>query len=295
MRDNRRGKRWLLALARRVAANLKEVRHGTCLRIRTPSRATWTDTDGWYAVIGDLGPRQPRLEVWLDRYSGYPDRKFWYGFYFYREKRLQEISAGVSRGLLPIRTITWRDVNRRERALTERLPRDQFNAPLLEKYGSEGAFFGVFDRTSHSIEADATLRATAVAFFNSVARTLPRAKPEDDTQEVYPQVENRMLVVSHLRRERSRLLATARKIQDKYRCQVCTFRFTDLYGTLGDVFAEAHHRVALSRLREGVTTSIEDLVTVCANCHRMLHRMSGGRDDVKTLRDIVRAHRKPHR
>jgi HNH endonuclease len=33
--------------------------------------------------------------------------------------------------------------------------------------------------------------------------------------------------------------------------------------------AEAHHIVPLSQLRESVKTRLEDLATVCANCHRL--------------------------
>jgi predicted HNH restriction endonuclease len=31
---------------------------------------------------------------------------------------------------------------------------------------------------------------------------------------------------------------------------------------------------------------------VCANCHRMLHRMPGLHDDVEKLKRVVRTHRK---
>ena len=96
------------------------------------------------------------------------------------------------------------------------------------------------------------------------------------------------MVTSHLRRERSRYLATERKIHDKYTCQVCGMRFKDIYGELGEDFAEAHHIIPLSKLRGSVKTRIEDLRTACANCHRMLHRMVGKRGDVEKLRAIVR-------
>ncbi len=120
-----------------------------------------------------------------------------------------------------------------------------------------------------------------------MARALPNAKQRDERHDVFPQEENRKVVTSHLRRERSRLLATECKIRDKYTCQVCGFRFGNIYGKLGDGFAEAHHKVPLSKLKEGVTTRLEDLITVCANCHRMLHRMEGKQDDFKKLKKLV--------
>jgi hypothetical protein len=48
------------------------------------------------------------------------------------------------------------------------------------------------------------------------------------------------------------------------------------------------HRVPLGQLRDQVKTRVEDLITVCANCHRMLHRMAGTRDDASKLKRTVR-------
>ena len=121
---------------------------------------------------------------------------------------------------------------------------------------------------------------------------MPSASLDTDGHIVYPQAENRKQVTSHLQRERSRLLATERKIRDKYTCQVCGIRFEDIYGKeLGAGYAEAHHLVPLGYLKGDITTNIEDLRTVCANCHRMLHRMSGKRKDIEKLRAIVKRHR----
>ncbi len=109
----------------------------------------------------------------------------------------------------------------------------------------------------------------------------------------YPRQENRTLVQTHLtlERRRNRYLAAERKRRDKYLCQICGMKFVTAYGSpLGDGFAEAHHRVPLSELPDLTETHIEDLITVCANCHRMLHRMEGMPGDVDKLRKIVRRH-----
>jgi len=64
-------------------------------------------------------------------------------------------------------------------------------------------------------------------------------------------------------------------------------RFSDQYGELGNGFAEAHHIEALNNLDDQVVTKVKDLITVCANCHRMLHRMKGLKEDWKTLRKQI--------
>ena len=94
------------------------------------------------------------------------------------------------------------------------------------------------------------------------------------------------MVVWSVYGERSKMLATECKIRDNYECQVCGLRYEDAYGKLGQEFAEAHHLVPLSKLRESIKTRLEDLATVCANCHRMLHRMAGQRNDIHQLKKL---------
>jgi len=290
--QSRQGRAWLLTTAKAVAERLKLQSEGTGLRIRIPSRATTTNTDGWRAVIGDLGRNQTRLEVWFDRFSGYPNRKLYACFYSEDRHKMTAITKRVSRKLWPIRTITQKDTDEKKHlVLIDRLKRSEFNSPILEKYPDGWTFYGIYDPTRDSSEmVSPHFCARAVAFFEDVARALPHATAEDVQRDAYPQIENRKRVVSHLQRERSRLLATERKIRDNHVCKVCGFRFEDCYGKLGNEFAEAHHLVPLSRLREKVRTSIDDIATVCANCHRMLHRMAGERGDMKKLRAIVRTH-----
>ena len=286
----RQDRAWLLATTKAVAERLKLRGEGTRLRIRIPRRAATTNTDGWYAAIGDLGKNQPRLEVWLDRFSGYPERKLYACFRSEVRQQITSITKRVAQKLWPARVVTPKDTDEdKHLVLAERLGRSEFNTPVLEKYQEGRTFYGIYDPTRETAERVSPHFCTrAVAFFEDVARALPHAAAEDEQREVYPRFENRKRVASHLQRERSRLLATECKIRDNYECQVCGLRFEEVYGGLGIEFAEAHHRIPLSHLREQVRTRIEDLATVCANCHRMLHRMPGQRDDIKKLRAIVR-------
>ena len=54
---------------------------------------------------------------------------------------------------------------------------------------------------------------------------------------------------------------------------ICGFDFEEKYGELGRGYIEVHHIKPLSELNEEVVIVPEtDLICVCANCHRMLHR-----------------------
>lgn len=283
----------LVEKATAVAARLKANKQGTCVRVRV-RRATKTDTDGWRVIIGDLGKKQPRLEVWYDRFSGYPERKLCACFESDERGSMTAITKRVTRKLFPVRIVKVKDIKLDTHfELTDRLAPSEFNVPIREEYDDGQTFFSIYDPTRESAKnVSSQFCNRAAAFFEDVARSLPLAKGADEHRDVYPQYENRKKVVSHLQRERSRLLATERKIQDNYVCQVCDMSFKDVYGKiLGQDFAEAHHLVSLSQLRQNVKTSLNDLRTVCSNCHRMLHRMDGKPKDIVKLRAIIRKHR----
>jgi predicted HNH restriction endonuclease len=82
---------------------------------------------------------------------------------------------------------------------------------------------------------------------------------------------------THLLKERSGQLVRAAKYKglsndSKLCCQVCGFSFVEKYGEIGEGFIEAHHLYPISELTKETETKIEDLILVCSNCHRMLHR-----------------------
>ena len=81
----------------------------------------------------------------------------------------------------------------------------------------------------------------------------------------------------HKSYERSSELVTAAKAKyakeyPELPCAICGFSFAACYGKYGIGYIEAHHTIPVSEMQPGSTTRIEDLVMVCANCHKMLHR-----------------------
>lgn len=285
---------WLLATAKAVAKQLREQSDGTALRIRQPTNYYRTDTDGWGATVGNLGKAQPSLEIWYDRFAGYPDRKLYACFMSRQEGQIRALARRVSDRLFPVRVLTDADLRRGKIfVLRERLAREQFNEPVQEHYKVDRThFFGIYDPTRETTSrTNPYFCDRAVAFFLDVVRLLPGAKDGDSQPKDYPRCENRKWVKSHLRRERSGYLAVQCKERDGYRCQVCKMTFAEVYAEeLGAAFAEAHHLKPLGKQLDKVKTKLEELMTVCANCHRMLHRMEGKRDDVKRLRTLVRKH-----
>ncbi|MEU4539005.1 HNH endonuclease [Streptosporangium sp. NPDC023825] len=118
------------------------------------------------------------------------------------------------------------------------------------------------------------MRAAARAIRESVlSGDLENLSP---VEEEFSAMEGQLLVRLHVARERSRGLRE-RKISavlgsgQSLECQICNFGFEETYGELGKGYIEVHHRLPLHA--SGKTrTALEDLILLCANCHRMCHR-----------------------
>jgi predicted HNH restriction endonuclease len=99
---------------------------------------------------------------------------------------------------------------------------------------------------------------------------------------------------NHLVTERSAALRTKaknywRKKYGRLICLVCRFDFAVRYGSHGDDFIEMHHEVPVSGgIRKN---SVEALVPLCSNCHRMIHRNPHEMLTTDGLRRILRLER----
>jgi 5-methylcytosine-specific restriction enzyme A len=82
---------------------------------------------------------------------------------------------------------------------------------------------------------------------------------------------------THKNRERNQKVVKKKKERflkenGKLFCEACEFDFNMTYGSRGDGFIECHHIKHLSDIDGTTKTKLSDLVLLCANCHRMIHR-----------------------
>ena len=69
---------------------------------------------------------------------------------------------------------------------------------------------------------------------------------------------------------------------------ICGFDFGEKYGLLGKGYIEVHHIKPLFEIDgETVVNPETDLICVCSNCHRMLHRFKSYIVSVEELKQIV--------
>ncbi|CAH0248957.1 hypothetical protein SRABI80_02938 [Peribacillus frigoritolerans] len=67
-------------------------------------------------------------------------------------------------------------------------------------------------------------------------------------------------------------------------CVACGFNYEEVYGERGKDFIEVHHVKPLSTIGDEVVIDPKnDLVPVCSNCHRMIHRR---KDNVLTVEEL---------
>jgi 5-methylcytosine-specific restriction protein A len=119
---------------------------------------------------------------------------------------------------------------------------------------------------ARSIAAEATASASAPV---SDPPDLDLDLPEDAD-------EGRVRERRHLARERDprlrkRKIEAVRASSGEITCEACGFDFAAAYGERGRDFIECHHRIPL-HVSGPTRTRLADLVLLCSNCHRMVHR-----------------------
>lgn len=112
-----------------------------------------------------------------------------------------------------------------------------------------------------------------------VGSGIPDAEPNpggpDADEDAFP--EGRVIYRIHRARERNAALVRRAKHRalatvGTLTCAVCGFDFSTVYGSVGDGYIECHHTRPLSELANHQVTRLDEVVLVCSNCHRMIHR-----------------------
>ena len=274
---------------RAVHGQLERQAHkGIRVRRRAPD-ALHTSSDGWHVSFGTLG-KGVFLHARWDRFSGHSNRQLWYGVYSEVAQSIRDVTAaaradggggpvvhcGKDQSVL---THYWR--------LTVPLPVSSMGTDVMELFPHLRFpfFYGVYSKsctTTTKLRSHAAV-AEAVDYFNYLRRIVLQYKGAA--------TEGWKRHVCLEKSARNQALAQRRKEHDSFTCQVCRMNYQKTYGSLGARFAECHHRVALAERSRPALTRLDDLITVCADCHRMLHRMPGERADYLELQAVMRRQR----
>lgn len=70
-------------------------------------------------------------------------------------------------------------------------------------------------------------------------------------------------------------------------CKICNFIFEEVYGEYGKDFIEVHHINPLSLTKKVTINPAKDLIPVCSNCHRIIHRKKNEILSVEQVRQMI--------
>lgn len=239
-------------------------------------------TGGWYVELGRVKGINGGLQVWFDSFSKANGRRASVCFKSTTDEFPVAIAKSAEEELgraVVLKDDVWTIEPDGVTKMLKPLPARLYGRPIVERYESGGSwkFYTMYlrDKVKTFAKPKTPLVEHAVDFLTVAARTACGLRRTTVKFADYPDVKNRTTVKKHLTRERSQALALRAKERDSFTCRVCEFNFGDRYGKVGRGFAEAHHRVPLGSRKAKKTTALADLVTVCANCHRMLHTREG--------------------
>ena len=137
------------------------------------------------------------------------------------------------------------------------------------------------NKTGYPGQSDLFYGSTNEQFVNQVIKRLDknrnRIKIDEEIYyepaEEFMAQEGRRLLRKHIQKERSsKLIKIFKSRLNDFNCSICGFNFENKYGSIGKKFIEAHHNKQIMNMKENEDVSIRDLISVCSNCHRMLHR-----------------------
>jgi len=82
-------------------------------------------------------------------------------------------------------------------------------------------------------------------------------------------------------------------VDSKISCKCCHFNFEDFYGEVGKGYIEIHHIKPVSMyededLEQKIKEAVKNLIPVCSNCHRIIHRRRKSPLEIAFLSDQVK-------
>ena len=117
--------------------------------------------------------------------------------------------------------------------------------------------------------------ATREVTINNIPESLVLELQNKEEEEAFPEGKEKYKL-HHSNERNAKLVALKKKkamdINPLLPCEICKTSFKEKYGEVGNGFIEAHHITPISELTEETETKLDDLILVCSNCHKIIHR-----------------------
>jgi len=251
-----------------------------------------SNSHGWYAIVATW-KGYPPVELWFDRSLGKPERHYWFGFGVTQKAKITKLFQAIPVQSRPKKTLSdsdWHMVGANYEIKRSSLTTQDMSWSVYECYPGAGYYWGMFDPVNYGAGSEAGLFNVNRAA-NFICSAIEFVDPEEGDEEPYAGREggraHRMVETP----QRCAKAARHRKEKDNHVCSICAkrciFEFQGEEKPIERTFSEAHHIVPISKIDVEREVKLEDLRTVCPNCHRMLHKMNGTKADMEALRKIV--------
>ena len=280
-------RRWLRAFALTLTRRLKtDIDVGGHFADARPRSYSGRDLDGWGSFLGYIG----HDEVWvlLDRHSGRSERLPWVGIFIRGEVKARRTYEHLRRHHPHALLLSNSEIvsDGRHSRLARPLTRQHIGQPVLELHDDQYKAIGIYLSRPISFTSPPGARITALAERFLKELLVGYAPPPRTTTAVTiarHSVTIKRARVSSGAMKRDSRQAVAAKERDGYRCRICDLVPEKQYGVVGRSCLEAHHLEELGHRRLAVSR-LDDVVTVCANCHRALHSLPSAERQFADLR-----------
>jgi hypothetical protein len=199
----------------------------------------------------------------------------WAGFFVAGDARVKHVAAHLRKHVGVPYTLPASSFAQKKgfTYMREPLPSARFGRPVVEVFDGGLKDVGIYlePPRSYTNEAPKELVRQAARF---LAEALSALENWEHSRATPPpsEVPIKEGVVSSRAFRRSKRQADYVKRRDKYTCRICGLKPERRYGVDGRACLEAHHVRALHTRVDDISKA-KYLVTVCANCHRVLGRL----------------------
>jgi hypothetical protein len=281
---------WLRSLANEVHKRLRRLESSVLQLAPAPTVGAMRNLYGWAADIGRLAaPGTDDVSIYFDYVPGTAHRTIWAGFFVSGEARVRHIASllksrcGKAMVLPHARFGITNGVVRLNPALSKR----DLGTPVIEMFRGYAKTYGVYLSEVPRLRAGParTLARDAADFLRHCVEGLEHAgSARTRTWHREKEFKNRKITVTTRIFLRSSAQAQQVKSDDGWTCRVCGFAPEVVYGLQGRACLDAHHVKALHTKGRRATTTLSDLITVCANCHRVLGKLAPDERGLSELR-----------
>lgn len=168
--------------------------------------------------------------------------------------------------------------NHMELELVNELEESSLNLKALQEYGMKGAVQG--PRTVKGELLDFVLRHLSSDTEESLS--------EENMLESVIYKEGKIIQQYGTRYERNPNLRKKAIEIHGVTCKGCGFNYEEMYGEIGKGFIEIHHIKPMYSVKEEIIVDPKtDLVPLCSNCHKMIHRKKEKLLSIEELKRLI--------